>query len=77
MTAGKLVDVYIDCHVCGLRFFGSQAELLEGMTLRQVRRAARIQGWQTGVHRGKGSPRSNLPNSLLDYCPTDRTDKVA
>jgi|HubBroStandDraft_2_1064218.scaffolds.fasta_scaffold1419519_1 hypothetical protein len=76
MTAGKLVDVYIDCNECGLRFFGSQAELLEGMTLRQVRRAARIRGWQTGVHRERSSPRAELPNSLLDYCPKDRTDKA-
>lgn len=75
MTAGKLVDVYIDCNDerCILRFFGSQARLLEGMTLRMVRRAARTQGWQTGVHREDG-PRVRQPNSLLDYCPSHRTD---
>lgn len=70
MSAGTLVDIYIDCNddACITRFFGSQAELLEGMTLRMVRRAARDQGWQTGVRR-KGGPRVGLPNSLLDYCP--------
>jgi hypothetical protein len=76
MTAGQLVDVYIDCNKCGLRFLGSDADLLEGMTLRQVRSAAQARGWQTGVQRQDGSPRAGLPNSLLDYCPKDRTDKA-
>jgi hypothetical protein len=70
MSAGIVTDIYIDCNddSCISRFFGSQAELLEGMTLRMVRRAARERGWQTGVRREEG-PRRGLPNSLLDYCP--------
>lgn len=76
MSAGTLVDIYIDCNddACITRFFGSQAELLEGMTLRMVRRAARDQGWQTGVQRQEG-PRRGLPNSLMDFCPVHRKDK--
>lgn len=76
MTAGEYVNVYIDCNdkVCIRRFFGSEAELMEGMTLEMVRRAARDNGWQTGVRRDEGDPRIGLPNSLLDYCPAHRTD---
>jgi hypothetical protein len=75
MTAGNNVDVYIDCNdeKCILRFFGSQAELMEGMTLSMVRKAAQGRGWQTGVRR-KGGPRLGRPNSLLDYCPLHRKD---
>lgn len=74
MTAGQYVDVYIDCNDCGLRFFGSQAELLEGMTLAMVRRAARERGWTTGV-RPQSPRRAGMRNSLLDYCP-DHTGSV-
>lgn len=76
MSAGIVTDIYIDCNDerCIARFFGSQAELLEGMTLRMVRKAARDQGWQTGVRR-KAGPRTGLPNSLLDYCPVHRRDR--
>ena len=75
MSAGTLVDVYIDCNDerHSLRFFGSQAGLMEGMTLRMVRRAAREQGWQTGV-RPEGPRRAGLPGSLLDFCPDHRKD---
>jgi hypothetical protein len=76
MSAGIVTDIYVDCNdeKCIARFFGSQAELLEGMTLRMVRKAARDQGWQTGVRRREG-PRVGLPNSLLDYCPAHRRDR--
>lgn len=75
MSAGDVTDIYIDCNDerCIARFFGSQAELLEGMTLSMVRKAARDQGWQTGVRRRCG-PRIGLPNSLLDYCQLHRRD---
>ena len=76
MSAGTYIDVYVDCNDerCIARFFGSQAELLEGMTLRMVRRAARDYGWQTGVKRDEGDRRRGLPNSLMDYCPDHRRD---
>jgi hypothetical protein len=78
MSAGTVTDIYIDCNDerCGLRFFGSQAELLEGMTLRMVRKAAREKGWQTGVRREEG-PRRGLPRSLLDYCPSHKKTRKA
>jgi hypothetical protein len=75
MSAGTLADVYVDCNECCLRFFGSQAGLLEGMTLRMVRRAARDKGWQTGVRRPDDDPRAGSgPYSLLDYCPQHKRD---
>lgn len=78
MSAGTKVDVYIDCNgsageECGIRFFGSQAGLLEGMTLRMVRAAARDKDWQTGVRRDNPA-RSGLRRSLMDFCPRHRTD---
>jgi hypothetical protein len=76
MTAGTYIDVYIDCNdeKCIKRFFGSQAELMEGMTVTMVRKAAQDHGWQTGVRRKEGQ-RLGRPNSLMDFCPEHKEDE--
>jgi hypothetical protein len=65
MSADFYRDPYIDCDAqCGKRLFGSQAGLMDGATVRMLRRYAKSAGWAVALKsgRGKGARR-------LDYCP--------
>jgi hypothetical protein len=69
VSAGVFKDCHLTCDGCGRRMFGSQVGLGDGMTVADVRKAAKHSGWLVNVIssevQGDGSV---LRGPRLDYC---------